>query len=122
MWDAEGLSAGTRPVRLLVPLLLAAALLWPMAVLLSRISVRGATVAGAVAGSAAAVRGLGRRVRDAVPSIGGLDPDNAPPPPSPPPRQRRRRHAADVPRSPTEEASPCSSLDELLARKRRRQS
>jgi cell division septation protein DedD len=71
VWDSSGLSAGSRVVELLPILLLVACLLWPIAVVLSRISVRGATVAGARQG----VTNVGRSVRDLFPKIGGKDPE-----------------------------------------------
>ena len=71
VWDAAGLRAGSRVVELLPILLLVACLLWPIAVVLSRISVRGATAAGAREG----VSNVGRRVRDLFPKIGGKDPE-----------------------------------------------
>jgi hypothetical protein len=120
VWDSEGLASGTRSMALLGPLMLLAALLWPVAVLLSRISVRGATVAGAIAGSRAAIGRAGRRVRDAVPTIGGLDPDNAPAPPvAPPPPPEPVEEPVEVE---LDEEVPVRSLDELLARKRGRRS
>ena len=66
-----GLRAGSRVVELLPILLLVACLLWPIAVVLSRISVRGATAAGAREG----MSNVGRRVRDLFPKIGGKDPE-----------------------------------------------
>ncbi|MDO8363528.1 MAG: VWA domain-containing protein [Actinomycetota bacterium] len=73
-WDAAGLAAGYRRLALALPFLIAAAILWPIAVTLSRLSVRGATVAGARTGLATARR----RLRAALPRLGSLDPDNAP--------------------------------------------
>ena len=96
VWDAAGLRAGSRIVELLPILLLAACLLWPIAVVLSRISVRGATAAGARQG----VSNVGRSVRDLFPKIGGKDPEigavrrPAPSPVAEPrraPRSRRTR-------------------------------
>jgi Mg-chelatase subunit ChlD len=78
-FDDVGLVNGSRQWPLRAPLLLLAALLWPIAVLLSRLSLRGATLAGA----SSAVRSRGRRIRELIPSI-GMDPVNtgasAPPP------------------------------------------
>ncbi|MGH9135513.1 MAG: VWA domain-containing protein [Acidimicrobiales bacterium] len=114
-WHTAGLTAGRRLVNLLPWLLLAAALLWPVAVILSRLSVRGATVAGARDGLA----NVAGRVRDLLPKIGGQDPNvgAAPPrPPSPTPAPE------EVPPE-REPAAVGSALDSLLSAKRdRRQS
>lgn len=72
-FDTAGLRAGSRPVALAGLFLLLAALLWPIAVALSRLSVRGATVAGARAGLAGAFG----RVRAALPRMGAPDPTEA---------------------------------------------
>jgi Mg-chelatase subunit ChlD len=134
VWDRDGLPAGHRLLRLLPWLLLAAALLWPLAVLISRISVRGATLAGAVAGSRAAVRRTGRRVRVSRPTVGGLDPGDAPaprrappadlpPPPPPRPSSPPPADTAQEPEEPQPDRAPApSTLDELLSRKRERRS
>ncbi len=74
-FDAAGLAAGTRRWDLRGPLLLLAALLWPLAVLLSRLSIRGASLVGAAAGAAA---GAGRRLRSVIPRLAPPDPDNRP--------------------------------------------
>jgi Mg-chelatase subunit ChlD len=55
VWDAAGLKPGRRPLRLRGPLLLAAVLLWPFAVALSRIVSRRGALAGAA-------RAMGRSV------------------------------------------------------------
>ena len=69
-FDSEGLTAGTRRVPLTGWLLLAAAVCWPIAVALSRLSLRGATVTA----SARTVGGrLARRVRARLPSRPGED-------------------------------------------------
>lgn len=70
VWDANGLAAGHRLISLLVWLLLAAALLWPLAVVLSRLSVRGATATGARHGAG----NTARKLRALVPKLGGPDP------------------------------------------------
>ena len=127
-WDTEGLAAGVRRVALAGPFLLLAALLWPLAVALSRLSLRGATAAGARAGASNAVR----RLRDSLPRLGSLDPHHtdssptltrkvAPPPtkgdpppsasPSPSPRAGGREAAGKQ----------TAAVNELLARKRARQ-
>ena len=90
VWDSTGLRAGSRVVELLPILLLVACLLWPIAVVLSRISVRGATAAGARQG----MSNVGRRVRDLFPKIGGKDPEIGAvrrPAPTPSSRTRLRR-------------------------------
>jgi Mg-chelatase subunit ChlD/uncharacterized membrane protein len=55
VWDAAGLKPGRRPLRLRGPLLLAATLLWPFAVALSRIVTRRGALAGAA-------RAMGRSI------------------------------------------------------------
>lgn len=116
-WDAEGLTAGFRRLALAGPLLLIAALLWPLAVALSRLSVRGATIAGARTGLATA----GRRVRGALPRVGSLDPDNSP---SRPTSESRPPNPTSAPTKPEGSAvgTPRSAVNELLAKKRARQS
>ncbi len=135
VWDADGLAAGTRLVRLLGPLLLLAALLFPLAVVLSRISLRGATAAGARAGIATAAGTLGRRARGLVPRLGALDPTERPtpprsppmPPPPPPPAAPSSGPGPppppDVPDEPADEPAPtpASTINDLLAGKRQRQ-
>lgn len=122
-FDPSGLVAGARRVPLTAALLFAAALLWPIAVTLSRLSLRGATVAGAKLGLGRA----GRRVKSAIPSI-ARDPVNAPAParraevPSPAPTA-----AAATTTSPNgASAKPTAgrqtaAVNDLLARKRQRQ-
>jgi len=138
-WDPSGLTRGSRLVRLVGPLLLAAALLWPLAVVLSRVSLRGATVAGALRAAAGGVRGLGQRARRTVPKIGGLDPDAVPNPRAAgPPREVIRPPTPDVapsrpvpgeplrtpPAAPPPPPPPPpvtgSTVDDLLAAKRNR--
>lgn len=119
-WDTSGLTSGYRRLALAGPFLLLAALLWPLAVALSRLSVRGATVAGARGGLAAAAK----RARQALPRLGSLDPDNGPAAPSP----TTRASAAPPKPSPTSARSPAktgtqtAAVNELLAKKRARQS
>ena len=112
-WDSAGLTAGFRNLALAGPFLLLAALLWPLAVALSRLSMRGATLAGAAAGLATARR----RMRASMPRLSS-DPHNAPAPTA----SRPRRVAAQ----PSSHAKPTSkqtaSVNELLAKKRARQS
>ena len=97
-FDSDGLVAGYRRLMLAGPFLLLASLLWPVAILLSRLSIRGATVAGARAG----VSRIGRRLKATLPSIAHDPPTRRRPRlvrhdgrlgPSPPrPRQRPRRN------------------------------
>jgi hypothetical protein len=98
-FDASGLVAGVRRVALREPFLLAAALLWPIAVLLSRLSFRGVALVD-VRRSAGRTA---RRAKGALPRLPGRDPLNRPapqrevtarpppgaplPPPPPPPTQ-----------------------------------
>ena len=116
-FDAGGLAAGTRRWDLRGPLLLLAALLWPLAVLLSRLSLRGASLAGAGAGA----RRLGRRVRDVVPRIAPADPENRGAPSSP---TTARPGAAPSPRPPPAPrpavpvGAKTKTVNDLLERKR----
>jgi Mg-chelatase subunit ChlD len=146
VWDSAGLRAGSRVVELLPILLLVACLLWPIAVVLSRISVRGATAAGAREG----MSNVGRRVRDLFPKIGGQDPEIGAvrrPAPTPIAERAAPEVAADrgpaatarptgpaTPAKPAQPAKPAatavidkpapspgaSSLNDLLAKKRER--
>jgi len=96
VWDPMGLARGSHLVRLLGPLLLAAALLWPVAVVLSRVTLRGTTLAGVTRGASAGVARAGRRARRSLPRIGGLDPDAVPNPRA----AGRRADVLRVPESP----------------------
>jgi uncharacterized membrane protein/Mg-chelatase subunit ChlD len=82
-FDGAGLTDGVRRFALQGPLLLAAALLWPLAVVLSRLVIRAPR-------PAAMWSGLGRQVRRArasLPSLPGRDPTlGGSAPPTPPPR------------------------------------
>lgn len=69
-FDPDGLHAGIRTLPLAGWLLLAAALLWPIAVAMSRLSLRGATVAASARGAGS---GLARRLRTSLPSLPGAD-------------------------------------------------
>jgi len=109
-WERDGVQAGERLLALLPSLLLAAALLWPVAVALSRLSVRGATVAGARAVVAAG----GRALRGLVPAVGGRDADAGAPPPRRPPAEPRPQPGS------AREPEPASTLTGLLDRKRER--
>ncbi|HAP77344.1 MAG TPA: hypothetical protein DCR14_14835 [Acidimicrobiaceae bacterium] len=124
-WDREGLVPGSSLFDLTLPFLLAAAILWPIAVALSRLSLRGATLAGARAG----LSGAGQRVRAALPRLGTVDPHHAPrhgsgtsepkktSSVSPPPTAS----AAPSPRPPRSSGQQTAAVNELLARKRARQ-
>jgi len=112
-WDTAGLTAGFRNVALAGPFLLLAALLWPIAVALSRLSLRGATLAGAAAGLATARQ----RVRASIPRLAS-DPNNAPAGPA----SRPRRTAAQPRKSAKPAGKQTASVNELLAKKRARQS
>ena len=110
-WDTSGLKAGFRNLALAGPFLLLAALLWPLAVALSRLSLRGATLAGAAAGMATARR----RVREAMPRLAS-DPNNAPATPAArkPATQQVDRPTGKAP------AKQTAAVNELLAAKRAR--
>ena len=127
-WDAEGLSAGLRRVALAGPFLLLAALLWPLAVALSRLSLRGATAAGARAGASNVLR----RARRALPRLGSLDPHHTDSTPKGSGLSSPARPAASAPPSaPAALAArpggkepagkQTAAVNELLARKRARQ-
>ena len=137
-FDTAGLRAGSTRMALVGPFLLLAALLWPIAVALSRLSLRGATVAGA----RSVLSTAGRRVRASLPRLVAPDPSNTPtrrpptarsaparsvpvqsapaqpapamsePAPAPPP-------ARPAPAKPA--AGQTATVNELLARKRQRQ-
>jgi Mg-chelatase subunit ChlD len=141
-WDRQGLQAGVRRIALAGPFILLAALLFPLAVVLSRLSIRGATVAGARAG----VGRFGQRLRRLLPSLGVADPDNAPAPAARRAAMDQRGAssassgpvAAGALRDPSAMATPTAApsppaaattansttaaVNELLARKRQRQS
>lgn len=110
-FDTDGLRSGSRPFALAGPLLLLAALLWPLAVALSRLSVRGATVAGARAGALATTK----RIRAALPRLGTPDPSETLAPRPPPPEPETRSPG----KAPVKESAP-ETVQELLARKRAR--
>ncbi|MDQ3542839.1 MAG: hypothetical protein M3431_03085, partial [Actinomycetota bacterium] len=134
VWDSAGLDAGSRTLNLLPLLLLAACLLWPIAVILSRISVRGATTAGAKHG----LGNVGRGLRDLFPKIGGKDPEivgvrrpapgRAEPVETAEPTPEREREPVAARAGPpakqaataTKPAAAASTLNDLLAKKRER--
>ncbi len=124
VFDTGTLRAGFRSLELAGPFLLAAALLWPLAVGLSRLSLRGATLTGARAGLGTARR----RVRASLPRL-GADPTNAPNPAvsrrtepnsttgkatsNPAPKPAAKAASSSAPSS-------SATMSELLARKRAR--
>ncbi len=137
---AEGLSAGVRRIGLTGPLLLLAALLFPLAVLVSRLSLRGASVADARASLAKAGRSARRSLRSSLPTMTS-DPVNTPAPPRqvaqpqappglpPPAGTRLPPPSAPTPPSAAPQPPPVpsvpvgatSTMADLLARKRQRQ-
>ena len=102
-FDADGLVAGKGRIPLAGWLLLAAALLWPVAVALSRLAFHGS--------AAAAVRARRRDVVDAVKR--GLRRSPAPTAPTRPPTQARKRRDR-----PLEPVAPPPTIDRLLRKKR----
>lgn len=105
VWDRAGLADASRPVEILGWLLLAAALLWPLAVVLSRLSLRGASLAGATAATGARLRALATPRRDAENLPGVRRP--RPPSPDAPPLSSPESSAA--PSASTPESSPAAS-------------
>jgi uncharacterized membrane protein len=133
VWSPDGLTAGRRLIDLTVPLLLAAALLWPLAVLLSRLTLRRDALADVRTGAVAGAARARRRLRTALPRL-GQDPDNVPvrpaPPPPPPPAPEvpaaPPRASPSPPPPPPPPPAPAaagrpSTVDDLVARKRARQ-
>jgi hypothetical protein len=117
-FDPDGLRAGRSRVPLARWFLLAAALLWPVAVALSRLSLRGAVTAQVRHAGATAVWLVRSRVK--VPSRPSR---NEPLPPAPPKPERPvvppRETQADKDRR-AKEAAPAASIGSLLASQRRR--
>lgn len=136
VWERAGLAEAHRPVEILGLLLLAAALLWPLAVVLSRLSLRGASLAGATAATGARLRSLGATTarRDAE-NLPGVRRPRPPSPDAPPlsdsPPTGPKPAASSMPTAPKPAApSPAqadstgaatSTVGGLLAGKRRRQ-
>jgi Mg-chelatase subunit ChlD len=128
-FHAEGLVPGRHHVALTGWILLAAALCWPLAVALSRLTLRAGGMVGTALGAGAAI---GRRVRDSLPSRPGGDLAGRGSRTSPPPPEGGRRQASEpgtasgpvAPPPPTTErpapAAPRSTLDSLLESKRQR--
>lgn len=112
VFDADGLTSGFRRMALAGPFLLLAALLWPLAVLLSRLSIRGASAAGARAG----VGRVGSRIRASLPSI-AKDPSNEPARPAPRPdlATRSAPSPSAPPSSPRSSPSSASSASSASA-------
>jgi Mg-chelatase subunit ChlD len=78
VWDAAGLKPGRRPLRLRGPFLLAAVLLWPFAVALSRIVTRRGALAGAGRAIARAVPRPPTMTDVAAGSVGSTRSDREP--------------------------------------------
>jgi hypothetical protein len=112
-FDSVGLTPATESFGLRVPLLIAAAVLWPLAVLLSRLSLRGASLGGAVAG----VRRRSRRLASVVPRIVPKDPVNL----GASSTQRPDGEVARRAEPPASTSPPAGAVSELLTRKRARQ-
>ena len=122
-FDGAGLKAGIRRFDLRGPLVLAACLLFPLAVALSRLSFRGASVGGAAAGA----RRMGRRVGGLLPRLAPRDPVNrgadtssGSSPPVPPTSAGTDRGRGSAPQA-ARPARESAAVSELLARKRARQ-
>lgn len=133
-FDREGLVAGIRSMALAGWLLLVAALVWPIAVALSRLSLTGSTPLGSVRSAGA---GLTERVRASMPSRPGREPTRHGPAASPParpssspapppvPGSSRSAQPAGEPSAPPSGAAPpaepsSSTLGSLLDAQRRR--
>ena len=110
-FDAAGLAAGRTRTDLAPWFVLAACLLWPVAVALSRLRMRGTAVAASAQHGYAWVRWVGARARAAVPARPGTD--RAERPPAAPPKPIREKPAAPVP----EPARTPTTVGTLLARK-----
>jgi len=117
-FDRDGLSPGTRSIELRGLLLLLAALLFPLAVLVSRLALRRAVVTGA-AGAVSGARRGGRRLRSSLPKLLPPDPGEsaAPAAPAAPPPGSTPGATSGPSSGPTSG----SSVSELLQRKRQRQ-
>lgn len=117
-FDREGLRPGRSRIPLTGWLLLAAALLWPVAVALSRLALRGSVASQARHAGATVRWWIGRR----MPSLPGRARDQAPAPGTARPERPPRRSAPPAaPAEPTrEEPQPAATLGTLLESKRRR--
>ncbi len=109
-FDAAELLAGRTRTDLTPWFVLAACVLWPLAVALSRLRLRGTAVAATAGHGLAWARWAGARVRAAVPARPGTDGGDRLP--APPPKPVREKPAAPAP------AAPPSTVGTLLARKR----
>jgi len=105
-FDASDLAAGRSRIALAGWLLFAAALLWPVAVALSRLALRGAGFT-AVRERAAWAGWVARWVRSRVPSRPGAEP-----------RARPERPPRPAPKPPPEPVAPPPTLGRLLEKKR----
>ena len=114
VFAGDGLTDGVRRFGLQGPFLLAAALLWPLAIVLSRLTLRRPTAAAVWNG----VSGQARRVRSAMPSLPGRDPTigGSLPPPRPKTPEPAPQESSD---QPDEAAGPATTLGKLLQKKRR---
>ena len=108
VWEEAGLAAGRRSVGLRGPMLLAALILWLVAVALSRIAPRRAALAGA---ARAATRHLPR-----APSLADLTPER--PPTAERPARHDQQDQAGADAQPGDPAPELSTLEQLLRRKR----
>jgi hypothetical protein len=114
VFAGDGLADGVRRFALQGPFLLAAALLWPLAIVLSRLTLRRPTAAAVWSG----LSDQARRVRSSMPSLPGQDPTiggSLPPPrpkiPEPPAQDPAAEPRADAP-------APATTLGKLLQKKR----
>ncbi|HEX2119181.1 MAG TPA: VWA domain-containing protein, partial [Acidimicrobiales bacterium] len=103
-YDAGELQAGRGRIPLAGWMLLAAALLWPVAVALSRVALHGSGVAAVRTGS----RRVAGAVRSRLPARPGHER------PAPPPRRPKEKRA----KPPPEAAAPPPTLERLLKKKR----
>ena len=107
-FDGAGLPAGHGRVALAGWMVLAAALLWPVAVALGRVALHGSGMAALQTGR----RRIVDEVKSRIPARPGTD--RPPPPPRPPQERVARKKAAPPPAVPV----PPPTIDRLLKRKR----
>jgi Mg-chelatase subunit ChlD len=129
-FDRDELTAGVRSIPLAGWFLLLAALCWPIAVALSRLSLRTSTISLPIRGVGA---GAARRVRASLPTRPGAEPRPQPtgsprsappagderPPPAPPATEPPGEPSGPPPPPPSPGPAP-STLDALLESKRER--
>jgi Mg-chelatase subunit ChlD len=113
---SEGLRAGRGRIPLAGWFLLAAALLWPVAVALSRVALHGAAVAALRSGRGRVVEAVRRR----LPRIGSPPSSTTPAPPRRPGPERDQRpvKTKTKTKTPAAVAAPPPTIDRLLKRKR----